>query len=564
MTGFRIQKLTKPLRCLLYLALIIAPLLLSPVAHSFNKDEHIAMGNLAFKLAINLHPNLFNCDSSDASPSQSNKPHEVCKLTSNLNGTVSYGEIVAAIDHALTGDELLLQKGNNLDYPTQVSDLNNWYFRKSGKIRRMLNLARATTNNEAHFREGVHYHMNNLHKQSIYFSRKSDGLFAALVYRAMADHYLHDYFAPGHLAAARFNVYDTISLFMHDAYNERGATFVTNKFDRFQPYLNYIQENGKKLKIKKSLLNEIERLQNEHESLSIFGDGFLIDNPRQELFIVLIELFHLDQIIQCHLLANDAGLLDNNACSIGESYTYKWIPTPENKTTNEIAIVSETHFGKYNLKKMPKRILVAQGSLSLGQETAFQTGDNYFSNLSSIYRLALNLSYSPTYPSARQLYTPTSGFLRNTWVGPALKLRAGDGYQGIALGLKATKAFPSVDLKFSGSFLYTATFTDSQEKLVKINIGDDNFYGTQTVKSGSFNGYEAVLRAELGFSLLTGYIEVGHGNAMYTTIRSQGNDVVGHVSDGAYIGLGTSFSFPSTRMFPTNLLNFQKHVTPNQ
>ena len=192
--------------------------------------------------------------------------------------------------------------------------------------------------------------MNSLHIAAIFDARQKN-LYSALVRNALSDHYLHDFFAPGHITTIRENAHDAIALAMHDRANKSGACFginqdnwsTLNKKNNLQTLnkiLTFIKNQGiaflidneedKKTDIK-MLINNIEECGNsinkDEESklekwnnsnitskqdliltileknttrLFLQGDGRLKDNPIQQLFMLLVEVQSIIEVLNAY------------------------------------------------------------------------------------------------------------------------------------------------------------------------------------------------------------------------------------------------------------------------
>lgn len=172
----------------------------------------------------------------------------------------------------------------------------------------------AAHQNHAHFQKEAMYSFWWWHKQAIaeaYFSRKSgacpknsksdhtyfckcEPLRGAFLLSAYADHFLQDYFAPGHTLTPRSLTSDMYSLAIHDRYNKKGHLFQVTNCDRIINICNQVKKSlalktdrEKKLKERLVCICPDDNVK-EIGTLMLYGDDYLDKSEDQRIFIALV------------------------------------------------------------------------------------------------------------------------------------------------------------------------------------------------------------------------------------------------------------------------------------
>lgn len=83
----------------------------------------------------------------------------------------------------------------------------------------------ATHNNHAHFQQDLLTALRLWHLAATAVSTKESNVYGGLFINSISDHYLHDFFAPGHLVTPRDRLTDLPATATHDLANEMGALF---------------------------------------------------------------------------------------------------------------------------------------------------------------------------------------------------------------------------------------------------------------------------------------------------------------------------------------------------
>lgn len=204
---------------------------------AFENFEHKAIGNIAFAFAKYLTPSCIGKDTSDPACKYLDVPASDKKLT--------YGDIAQCVDRFLTPEKLIARLRYEINKPLgekekqDSSAFPNSLYREESKCKSDGLNQQAAHNNHAHFQEELLVSLATYHSLAMMIARNNpqENLGRALVVNAIADHYLHDFFAPGHIVTRRNELTDTVALAMHDYRNERGAMFYVND-DRKKPSSN--------------------------------------------------------------------------------------------------------------------------------------------------------------------------------------------------------------------------------------------------------------------------------------------------------------------------------------
>lgn len=226
-------------------------------AHGFESYEHRRMGNLAMRLAYEYVRNVKQeCLEQAVAGTRIASEHPKrlssgeCEVISKLAGVKGdpddqiYGQITRCVDDLLIPekmfnlahpiDQLFWFPKNRTEIPVGPKDCSGntgAFLNKAG------NIIAAGHANHAHFQDDLLVALNTYHAASLAIAssartvhangteKGASYLFGALAMNAIADHYLQDFFAPGHVVTPRANLTDTLSNSMHDLANETGMFY---------------------------------------------------------------------------------------------------------------------------------------------------------------------------------------------------------------------------------------------------------------------------------------------------------------------------------------------------
>lgn len=274
-----------------WIALLV--LVQASAVHGFKAKEHRALSNDALRLAYAHYLTLGH----PADP----KMDEIVKSLEPGGSEVDYGELVRLVDHLVDPLKALERKGYLEIYPCKASDLD------SDLLKRVLpeSLAefRALTVNDTHFGSELMLNLRFWHQAATAMAAygstqfhgepcgagKDGNLFTALVLNALADHFLEDFFAPGHIYTPRFGLHDAVAGAMHDQYNILGTRFLVDqeKWKELQALLGSLPPDlSNQLNLTEAELQEL-RTRGLAE-IELRGDGDLDRERFQRLFITLV------------------------------------------------------------------------------------------------------------------------------------------------------------------------------------------------------------------------------------------------------------------------------------
>jgi hypothetical protein len=212
----------------------------------FESDEHERMGNTAFIVALEYFKTLKTHGGSEKYA----EARELLGTPGKYNAKqrdererLSYGDIIACVDYFLTPEKMLADawKGGRRspDAPSlpakgeKVLLVDDCH--KVGP-----SFAQASHNNHSHFQQNLLMAFRIQHVAAISAARDDKSLFAGLVINAIADHYLQDFFAPGHIFTIRDQLTDVPATAVHDVWNQDGADFKPSNTERLRPVADFI------------------------------------------------------------------------------------------------------------------------------------------------------------------------------------------------------------------------------------------------------------------------------------------------------------------------------------
>lgn len=512
--------------------------LASRIGFAFESYEHKHLGDLALRIAVDymqvrkLHdPQAYwqgelsaRCEllSADVRQFYRDASGTTCPFVDYA--APSYGDLVRMVDHVPYPYKLLDAPRDTLSdgIPTSFSELNQYVLRE-GTGYMTNNLAKATANNELHFQLAAISTMATLHRKSIELVRK-DKMFAALATNALADHFLHDFFAPGHITVSRDNSHDAIALGMHDTSNRTGASFRIDQ-GRWQgdlvPLLDFLAANhaadrgayslalnGEDELSDKQFNALVAEFRREHERIHLYGDDLLSKHPRQQLLMLLINVRSLLDLLEpCKL----------EACRENSLNEYLWQDyDDQGKHRKPMAGIT---YGEYELE--PKQLSQSSNVfiLSVGGEAPLsEFGSSRLEVTTEL--VPLKFIGASDFLHKHTINRPTLDcpVFSACNIAPALgvTLLRDERFNAFGPSLRLIKAFPKIDLQVSGYYQYLSYDLNKDS--------NKSSYG---------------LRIDTGFSLYTAFIGIGQGWFVHDDMRLDSDTVV---------SFGMAFGFPLTRL----------------
>jgi hypothetical protein len=124
-------------------------------------------------------------------------------------------------------------------------------------------------------------------RSAVFIAAKDDNLFGALLLNAFSDHFLEDYFAPGHIITPRERLHDVASLGIHDNYNSQGARFRVENWHELEPLIGGFNHHSLT-----ELRGAAEALSadmtKEPREITLYGDNTLKRDSKQRALMVLV------------------------------------------------------------------------------------------------------------------------------------------------------------------------------------------------------------------------------------------------------------------------------------
>jgi hypothetical protein len=260
----------------------------------FESSEHREVSNDAFELAYAHFLVLgYPLD-----------PNIEAVITSLEKGSsyLDYGELVRLVDHVVDPLKTLERRGRLDTFPCKVSQLDR------DLIARILpeNLAeyRSLTVNDTHFGGELLLNLRFWHQEAAQMAAlgssprrlelcghgsRNGNLLTALILNSISDHFLEDFFAPGHIYTPRFGLHDAVAGAMHDQYNILGTEFYVDyrAWEKLRVMLDSLPPGMlKRMGVSESQLEEVRRMG--IYRLELWGDGDLARSPLQRLFMTLV------------------------------------------------------------------------------------------------------------------------------------------------------------------------------------------------------------------------------------------------------------------------------------
>lgn len=355
---------------------LAASVLVTSQALGFGSDEHREISDLALQIAVD-----YSCS---VTPVPAGCTQAQVDKTELLLPTYSYGSINELVDY-MSHPEQIFERFQSLpesntainNIPLNHTHLNAYVFslkdpslarRWTAKFAATLDYFEASSDNERHFQHALLESMHYVHSTAVATAREGH-LYKALVLNAMSDHYLNDYFAPGHITTPRENSHDTVALAMHDRANRAGSCYRIDPstWNELEDILMFVKSNHAArsydivttaeieddddiARIRANLiecndrfdvditlekLNSlagrlevqdeiIDTLTTSHDQVFMQGDGRLALNPRQRLFMLLVQVKSITEVLEAYLYCQ--GTPANGCGTAPPDFTtqYEW------------------------------------------------------------------------------------------------------------------------------------------------------------------------------------------------------------------------------------------------
>ena len=519
--------------------------------------EHEILGNLSTEIAAGYIAFVLSSDelSEHLSPEQKLRLKDASETLKALmtsdpltgGGFETYGGINKAVDYVLYPLKILeawSSENTEGNLPTGNVELHLEFTDQSKR-------ARSANTNDAHFQGHLLSSYVRHHRSAVleahYIGGSGDPkvraqLYGALVLNALADHYLQDFFAPGHIVTPRENFHDSFAIGWHDRYNRVGVSFETTQ--------KWINEAGigplcarnrawcLEHHVDKLLIHRFDGSTMIAKSVRLHGDGGLLKcdgyaNGRS----ATVRRNRLAQL-KLMLLAQTQSILD-----VLGGYVFSATrpemklkaqrfkpPTREELEDKSFKFhkhIAATDFGEYSFDDPNSRTKWGptypatwkQYDTVFGVNAGFQTIDSDEDNI----RMEAGVEIVPFgIPGATNIlrnHKTGASLTRLNWapIVPGFRFVGDTTHHGVGPSLRSILAWPRVNAQVSVTGFYTR-------------------YSGSDFRSAWKPGWN--IRSDIGFSLLTAYIGLGQDFAPNN----------GVLDDGVVMSAGVQFTAPWRRL----------------
>ncbi|HKQ98077.1 MAG TPA: hypothetical protein VJV75_09390 [Candidatus Polarisedimenticolia bacterium] len=196
----------------------------------------------------------------------------------------------------------------------------------------------AMQTNRSHFQEGAASHYFFHHGRALQEAKRGH-LKGALAHELLAQHYLQDFSAPGHLVAFRDTNLGTVSGDIHDRYNAKGlnvtydlSAWSRQKYD--DPMLRATLAASKAFSVDSADLQGMAG----NGQLRAYGDHELCCNPRAAASLILISAQSMREVMTATSSGRGMALCYRPRLSSGERCDLP--PDPEQKTPPSLNVTA--------------------------------------------------------------------------------------------------------------------------------------------------------------------------------------------------------------------------------
>lgn len=511
-------------RVLQFLRLVsLGLLVVLPVqqAQAFDSPEHEKLGDTAVKAVMQL----YQCDQPGGAHA------ETCATLKQLDGSQPdmprYGEVVACVDYFLTPEILMAQYDESGSHMISAWPRKPCYDSKTMAAK----LVQASHSNHTHFQKELLVSLDTYHQLAISMARADHNLAGALFVNAIGDHYLQDFFAPGHITVRRSQITDLFANAMHDAANVRGATLHQGEgagLARLQQTIADIQGVAAgaapgALAIRNFLAGEANCLANPQVfaagGVQLEGDGQLgrANGCSQRLVMLAADVISIEDVLQAAQGAQHASYYDDYAFSFVKKHEGPWWTLDHYRPD----IYAKLPFGYYALGNNPHTAGDNDRDLPFAREIVWgvSMAREQFSTGNGVARTSTLLEFVP-------FGTVGDGFFSN---------------YGIALGAYHYEA--SGEATGNGGSIRVGFIVPETESTFSIGYRRVNHAGPAVNEWGSGLSF----RFDQGYtSFLSLFLSVG---------RDYGAENGSQLAYGTYFSAGLMFAAPTSRITACLKLN---------
>lgn len=252
---------------------------------AFEGYEHKYISSIAFDLAVNHIQKKY---SDELSLRDLNILHKMKNGDEGVYG-VGYSQLVEFADYQLDPFDYFKIWGEFSHLPDKSNGINTEYIAAlKHDIEGKLRLAHASHLNMDHFQEQLMFTYWWWHEKAIDAALKDKNLYVAFFLSAYADHFLEDFFAPGHIQTPRDGMHDVAALGIHDNYNEKGALFsIRNHGELVEILASNDEYTTEEMDFKMASEKLLHAIRTDRQ-IELKGDNYLRGNHEQELLMVLV------------------------------------------------------------------------------------------------------------------------------------------------------------------------------------------------------------------------------------------------------------------------------------
>jgi hypothetical protein len=328
-----------------YLDLVFLP----GSATAFTGKEHLDVSNFGMQIAVFRYeaPDL-SARSRDDCVTPEVSELETLVSSGAVDAEQSFGNLVALVDQINAPESYFKSDVDTTSLPSKISDID-WKHIALLRKNPFGNL-QALHLNDGHFQDKAIFRHLIWHRSAMDAARAGQ-LASALIFEAYADHFLEDFFAPGHIVTPRSSTGDMASLEMHDKYNRRALGFVVDEKSA-ATLLDMIKSipdrelpiAGATLTLSEASLRALEDQLAKGLPISLKGDGTLKERGIETAFISVVVARSISDVLE--------SMCGASATDHFESYRWNWPPRQGKVVGNAV--------GHYILPESSK---LAQGHL---------------------------------------------------------------------------------------------------------------------------------------------------------------------------------------------------------
>jgi hypothetical protein len=486
--------------------------------------EHVEVGNdgLALALAQVRHSGGYLCP--DSGKLRCIEVELMAKLEEMLPGDreISYGHMIAAVDHVVNPVKFMEREGEVGCFP---GDLDELYTRHIVGYSQLL-AWRASHVNEMHFQsEGLaslwFWHFAAIKSAAVGEclprpdmaldeipddEQDVNTLIGALVVNAISEHFLHDFYAPGHVFTFRDTMGDYSSLSNHDRYNRLGAVFLVHPsrwHDELKPLLTEANVAALAHLTPEAVQAAVASIE-ENYTIELWGDRNLWRNDAQRLFMTLTTARSVLDVIDAYVTGKPANHLGH--------YEWRQMRIEEGRLVLPIAAIPYGGYAEHRRKnKALFRGTTVHWSIS-GQGFVESSEESSFVGLTD-----LELSTGFRAPGRKPKMGGVFPRIYQWDIAAGYSWLDGGTYKARGPSGRFIFAIPPVDMKFSADAAYRKLSGQGIE--------------TRRLAPG--------LRWEMGFALAA--LHVAFGRDYFITSAAT-------VESSPTVRYGVTFSLPTTRI----------------